>query len=82
MSCGATKERRMSTKYQVTAGNNSTDLGKVGEASTIIGAKRIGRKAVLTMLPNGEGTYYYSINGQRRGETRSIRTGFAWVGLQ
>ena len=72
----------MTAKYQVTAGNDSTDLGTVGQASTILGSKRIGRRAVLTVLPNGEGTYYWHVNGQRRGETRSLKTGFKWVGLQ
>lgn len=70
--------------YVITAGSNSTDLGIVGKAATIAGAKRIGRAAVRT-LPNGEGTYCvrspWSLDGPAieylRGEC-SIRTGFKW----
>jgi hypothetical protein len=43
--------------YTVHAGGNSTDLGRVGEAASLPAARRIGREAVRTMLPNGEGTY-------------------------
>lgn len=70
--------------YVVTAGSNSTDLGIVGKAATIAGAKRIGRAAVRT-LPNAEGTYSvrapFTLDRPQieylRGEC-SIRTEFKW----
>jgi len=66
--------------YTITVGNSSTNLGKVGNAKTIVDAKRIGRAAVHNMLPNGEGNYQVrDITGQRVvcGE-RSIRTAYKW----
>lgn len=71
----------MTTIYTITAGDNSTDLGRVGTAKTLLGAKRIGRAAVRNMLPRGEGTYTVRDDmGQQvlRGE-RSIRTGMDWA---
>lgn len=70
--------------YVITAGSNSTDLGIVGKAATIAGAKQIGRAAVRT-LPNAEGTYLvrapFTLDGPQveylRGEC-SIRTGLKW----
>lgn len=70
--------------FYITAGNHSTDLGIVGNCDTLIGAKRIGRKAVRTMLPNGEGTYYLHnrhVTGQRWGETCGLHTKFSWVSV-
>ena len=67
--------------FYVTAGNNSTDLGKVGTASTIEQARRIGKSAVQRSLPYGEG--FYMVKRQdglvvASGEN-SIRTGFKWI---
>jgi len=71
----------MTTIYTVHAGNNNTDLGQVGKAASILGARRAGRTAVRTMLADGCG--YYTIrdaNGAQveRGE-RSLRTGREFV---
>lgn len=73
----------MTKRYTISAGCNSTDLGVVGRSDTLLGAKRIGRHAVLHMLPDGQGIYRV-----RDGEGRevlagelSIRTGFRWMGL-
>lgn len=70
----------MNATYTITAGSNSTDLGRVGTANTIIGAKRIGRKAV-SGLPNGEGDYKVrDLDGREIfSEERSIRTGWQWI---
>lgn len=71
------------TVYTIHAGDNATDLGQVGTSRTIIGARRIGRRAVRTMLPNGCGTYTVrAIEGAvvERGE-RSIRTDHDFVVL-
>ena len=68
--------------YYVTAGNNSTDLGCVGRANTLLAAKRIGRKAVRNSLPNGQGSYrIWADYGDRQvgGGTCDIRTGSRWV---
>lgn len=67
-------------RFWISAGNNSTDLGTVGRANTLLGAKRIGRAAVKTMLPNGEGVYTVRDRSHREvaGEERSIRTQFRW----
>ena len=68
-------------QYTITAGNNSTDLGRVGTASTPAAAKRIGRNAVRSCFPNGEGSYKV-IDAEGRevlsGE-RSMRTERKWV---
>lgn len=64
----------------ISAGGNGTDLGEVGRATTILGAKRVGRRAVREMLYDEEGTYTMrDAEGREvlRGE-RSIRTGYAW----
>jgi len=72
----------MSTSYRITAGNNSTDLGVVGTSDTLLGAKRLGRKAVRTMLPNGEGWYrVISPNNDWRGEAFGLCTGHKWLGI-
>jgi hypothetical protein len=70
----------MSKLYTITAGDNGTDLGRVGTAKTILGAKRIGRAAVLYSLPRGEGVYKVRDTAGREvliGE-RSLRTGGDW----
>ena len=67
--------------YTITAGNNSTDLGRVGTAKTPAGAKRIGRNAVRSCLPNGEGSYkVIDADGREvlTGE-RSLRNDRKWV---
>lgn len=75
----------MAKKYIVTAGSNSTDLGVVGYSNTLLGAKRIGRKAVRESLPNAEGSYRVNeidetgITVAVMGGERSIRTGFQWL---
>lgn len=74
----------MSKTYTITAGNNSTDLGVVGHADTYLGAKRIGRKAVREMLPDGQGSYTIKHNHMTFAESmereeRSIRTGNQWL---
>lgn len=72
----------MSAKYTITAGSHSTDLGIIGRADTLLGAKRIGRKAVRTMLPDGHGWYrIVSPNNDSRGEVRSLRTDNKWLGI-
>lgn len=43
--------------YTVHAHSHSTDLGQIATARTLLGAVRAGRRAILTMLPGGEGTY-------------------------
>jgi len=74
----------MSTTYTITAGDNSTDLGRVGTAKTIIGAKSIGRAAVRDALPGGEGSYKVRDAAGREVlvEERSIRTGGEWLARQ
>jgi len=75
-----TTENTTTKKYSVGAWSNSTDLGTIGSASTLSGAVRIGRSAVLG-VSNGEGKYrVYDDEGREVlvGE-RSIRTGFKWV---
>lgn len=67
----------MTTIYTVHVGNNSTDLGQVGTSKTVLGARRIGRAAVRSMLPGGDGCYTIrDADGAQveRGE-RSLRTG-------
>lgn len=69
-------------KYYITAGNNSTDLGIVGYTNSLEQAKRIGRKAVKTQLPNGEGNFRVRDSETKEElfrEERSIRTDFKWV---
>jgi len=68
------------TAYYVTAGNNSTELGRVGETNSLLGAKRIGRDAVRRCLPNAEGSYRVKTQDGETvaSEERSIRTGFKW----
>ena len=63
--------------WTVTAGNNSTDLGAVGHARTIAGARRVGRRAVLASLPNGEGSWtaWTEQHEPIAHEERSTRTG-------
>lgn len=67
--------------YQITAGNNSTDLGVVGSSATLLGAKRIGRKAVREQLPNGQGSYkvFDQAGREVKGEECSIRTDNKWI---
>ena len=75
----------MTKTYTITADDNSTDLGVVGYADTLLGAKRIGRRAVRTMLPNGEGRYTLHnqhVAGRWLTEERSIRTGGKWLTMQ
>jgi hypothetical protein len=66
--------------YIITAGNQSTDLGTVGRAKTLLGAKRIGRRAVRDRLPNGHGGYrVWSDEGQLiAGGTRGLSTSNKW----
>ena len=66
--------------YVITAGDNSTDLGTVGRAKTIPGAKRIGRHAVRTLLPNGQGSYrvWSDDNQLIAGGKRSLSTDNKW----
>lgn len=73
----------MSKRYTITAGDNSTDLGIVGRADTLLGAKRIGRAAVRDSLPHGEGEYKVRAQDGQQAlrEERSSRTGWAWVQL-
>ncbi len=68
------------TEYIVTAGDHSTDLGTVGRAKTMLGAKRIGRAAVRDSLPNGCGGYRVKTADGRQvaGESRDIRTDYKW----
>lgn len=71
----------MTKRYIITAGNNSTDGGRVGESDSILGAKRIGRAYIRDAMPNAEGSYRVidAATGQHvGGGVRSIRTGFAW----
>lgn len=69
--------------YTIHAGDNSTDLGRVGTAMTLLGAKRIGRAAVRSMLPNGEGNYTVRDAGRDvLREERSIRTDYKWAEQQ
>lgn len=77
----------MAKKYSVTAGSNFTDLGVVGYSDSLLGAKRIGRRAVRESLPNAEGSYRVhewvinetGITVPVMGGERSIRTGFRWI---
>lgn len=64
----------------ITAGNNSTELGIVGKASSRLGAIRIGRKAVTNFLPDGCGTYKVrdEIGRELLVGENSIRTGYKW----
>lgn len=64
----------------ITAGNNSTELGIVGTASTRLGAVRIGRKAVSDTLPEGCGTYKVrdEIGRELLVGEKSIRTNYKW----
>ena len=68
----------MKTRFSVTAGNNSTDLGRVGTSATIGGAQRIGRRIVLERLPNKEGSYKIinSAGCELMTGERSLRTAF------
>jgi hypothetical protein len=66
--------------FTVVAGDNSTELGVVGQSKTILGAKRIGRKSVREALPNGQGGYRVRDTDGRevlRAE-KSIRTSNQW----
>jgi len=71
----------MSKQYFIVAGNQNTELGVVGYSDSLLGAKRIGRRAVRESLPNAEGGY--SVKDQFGdvvfGEERSIRTDFRWA---
>ena len=74
----------MSKKYFIVAGNHNTELGVVGYSDSLLGAKRIGRKAVRESLPNAEGSYRVHIDETGitvavMGGERSIRTGFQWL---
>lgn len=71
----------MTKTYTITAGNNSTDLGVVGHAETLIGAKRIGRVAVRDSLPNGQGNYKVrDAEGlEVLVEEYSVRTDYRWL---
>lgn len=69
-------------KYIITAGNNSTDLGIVGRSNSLQQAKRIGRKAVRTQLPNGEGDFRIKDAETKEEiycEERSVCTNFRWI---
>jgi hypothetical protein len=65
----------------ITAGNNSTELGIVGKASSRLGAVRIGRKAVTNSLPDGCGIYkvWDEIGRELLVGEKSIRTGYKWI---
>ena len=67
-------------RYTISAGSNSTELGRVGEADTLLAAKRIGRRAMRESLPNCEG--WYTVRDESgetvAGEERSIRTNYRW----
>ena len=67
-------------KYTITAGTAGTDLGQVGQAKTLLGAKRIGRAAVRDALPDQCGGYrVWDVDGRQvAGGERSIRTEFQW----
>jgi len=68
--------------YAVTAGDHSTDLGVVGHAKTLLGAKRIGRRAVREALPNGQGGYRVWVEGINypvAGGERTLRTDNKWT---
>jgi hypothetical protein len=69
------------SRITVTAGSNSTELGIVGYATTIRGAQRIGRRAVLASLPNGEGSWtaWSEQHEPSAHEVRGIRTGYKWA---
>ena len=71
----------MTTQYTITAGDSSTDLGRVGTASTPAAARRIGRDTVRACLPNGEGTYKVIDEDGREMFTgeRSMRTNRKWI---
>jgi hypothetical protein len=66
--------------YVITAGNQSTDLGTVGRAKTLLGAKRIGRRAVRDSLPYGQGGYRVWSDDSRliAGGTRNLSTANKW----
>lgn len=68
-------------KYTITAGSHSTDLGTVGHAKTLLGAKRIGRRAVREALPNGHGNYRVWTDDSRHvaGGERTLRTNNKWT---
>ena len=69
------------TKYTVTAGDVSTDLGVMGRCASLREARRVGRRAVDACLPGGSGTYVIrDADGKEveRGE-RTMRTGYAWM---
>ena len=65
----------------ITAGNNSTELGIVGKASSRLGAVRIGRKAVSNSLPDGCGTYKVrdEIGRELLVGEYSVRTDYKWI---
>lgn len=67
--------------YTVSAGSDSTELGQVGTAKTILGAVRIGRAAVRDALPRGEGRFTVRDQDGRevRAQERSIRTDGEWL---
>lgn len=67
--------------YVITAGNYSTDLGIVGRARTLAGAKRIGRRALRESLPDGYGSYRVWLEDGAypvAGGTRTLATGTRW----
>lgn len=72
---------KMSTIFYVSVGDNSNDMGRVGVAKTLEAAKKIGRKQVRGMLPDGHGVYKVRDAEGREvlvGEL-SLCTAFAWV---
>ena len=72
----------MTKRYIITAGDNSTYCGRIGESDSILGAERIGRSYVRDAFPNGCGGYKVidSITGDEvGGGQRSIRTGWVWA---
>jgi hypothetical protein len=66
--------------YIITAGDNTTDLGTVGRAKTLLGATRIGRRAVRDLLPYGQGSYRVWTDDSRliAGGKRGLSTGNKW----
>lgn len=67
--------------YAITAGDASTDMGRVATAPTLLAAKRAGRKAIREALPDGCGSYRVIDDAGRTvaSEERSMRTRFSWL---
>lgn len=65
------------SKYIVTAGNHSTDMGPYTFNSKRE-AKKFGRNLVEDGLPNGEGAYNIDTNDGRRIEREIKRKGQSW----